>query len=567
MRISRREILGLGGFALLGSVGYRMRSLDGVVSLHPTSNPAATNAGLLSEVHPLGFPPVTAEAGYLRDSLGNFLYSLHGDKVLTDWGSVRKMLAGVVVLEEKRDVLDTELVAILQADINTTGPEFQSGLAHGEQVIWRDVLKLMLVPSMSDVAAAITRVLGEELRLKYGIGDSAQQAIGYWMSNVAVRAGAKNVITLTNTSTHIGTVQDEVLPQNMYASSHALAQCLEFVLSYPELLEIMQLQSVSVEVGGSNPRTITHGTVDRLRAAWDATGSSTGYEFYGYVAGKTGDTTTWGNQVFSCEMPSGDTVYGAVYKSFSRELRVQDIIRTIMAAENHHPHLRGAETAADPHAANVAFRILGDMADSGPLARTITNSSVTTEASDFGSAMVFNSAGLTVGGTAPGLGVDDFTLEVYLRGNGQAQASTVVLAGHWRAIALGRGWMLQLDGSEVQFLYSVDGNNPITVSFPLDRAYLMNGAPSTITVQRSGASLAVFVHGIRSAVHNIGSATIYNPSASPVTIGSRQGAGSATERHFAGLIEEVTLTLGVVRYGMAGYRPRYRPARWDSLTP
>lgn len=552
MGISRRELLGLAAVAAGGAAIWRMR-MDG------TETTASA-----PEIRPMpsaNFPPVSAQAGHLYDSAGTILYSKQGDKLLTEWGSVRKILAAVVVLENKADVLDSEYVTILESDILTTGPEFRSGVADGEQITWRDVLKLLLVPSMSDVASAITRVLGEELRLAHGIGDTAQQAIGYWMADVAARAGARNVLTLTATSNHMGQVQGEILPQNMYASCHALAKCMQYVLTLPVLRDIIQSQSVSVEVGGSNPRTITHGTVDRMRDAWDAAGALTGYTLGGYIGGKTGDST-WGSQLFGCEMPSGIAVYGTLYKSTTRTLRAHDIVRTLMAAESQFPHLRAAEVAADPHAADVAFRILG-ASDDGPLARTVTNDGVTTEASDFGSSMVFAAGGLIVGGPPPVLGSDDFTLDLLLRGNGASQASTVVVAAHWRAVPGGRGWMVQLDGNEVQFLYAVDGNNPVTVAFPLDRGYLMNGAPTTVSVQRVGPDLAVFVHGIRSAVHNIGSAAIFNPSVSPVTLGYRQGTGSGMERHYGGVIEEAALTLGVARYSMAGYRPRFRAARWD----
>lgn len=516
---------------------------------------------------PSAIPPGTYEAGYLYDDRGNLLYTLSGDNVLDDWASTRKFLAAVVVLEEKGDVLDSELVTITNDDINSTGPEFRSGLSDGDQVTWRDIIELMLVPSMSDVAATVTRVLGAELQVKYGVGNTPAQAIGYWMSTAAIRAGARNTITLTNNSSSVSPPPGELLTNNMYTTPHQLARCLQFALQNPFIKEIMQMASVSVNVQGPNPRTITHGTIDRMRAAWDSTGVLTGYEFDGYIAGKTGDST-WGNQVFACEMPSGDTVYGSVYKSTTRDLRVRDIIRVLMCAENHYPHLRSPEVAADPSHADVSFRVQGGspIVDSGPAGRTITNDGVTTAATDYmtETALEFDgSSTLTIGGSPPNLSDDDFTLEVYLRGGGTTPSTPFILAGQWQAVSGGRGWMVQVESNRIDFFYSTTGDNQQSLFHRIDLDYLLNGSPSHVCVMRSGADLAVYFNGIRSAVHNIGSASIFLPS-SPVMIGGRMSSGSGTERHYVGFVDEVILTTGVARYGIAGFRPRYRPHRWDT---
>lgn len=515
---------------------------------------------------PASTPPGTFESGYLYDSLGNFLYTLSGDNVLDDWASTRKILAAVVVLEEKGEVLDSELVTITDDDINSTGPEFRSGLQDGDQVTWGGILQLMLVPSMSDVAATVTRVLGAELQTKYGVGNTPAQAIGYWMSTVAIRAGARNTITLTNNSASVSPPPGELLTNNMYTTPHQLARCLQFVLKIPAIKEIMQMASVTVDVQGSNPRQITHGTIDRMRAAWDSTGALTGYEFDGYVAGKTGDAT-WGNQVFACEMPSGDTVYGAVYKSQTRDLRVRDIIRMLMSAENHYPHLRASEEGADPHFSDVEFRVQGGapISDSGPQERAITNDGVTTAATDYmtGTALEFDGEStLSIGGASPELGADDFTLEIYLRGGETLPTTPFIPVGQWKAVTGGRGWMVQIESNRIDFFYSTTGNDQQSLSHSVPLTYLLNGSPSHICVMRSGADLAVYFNGIRSAVHNIGTASINNPS-SPLMIGGRESSSSGTERHYSGFIDEVILTKGVARYGSDGFRPRYRPHRWD----
>ncbi len=513
-------------------------------------------------------PPVmSASSAALIDDDGVLLYKTTAtgpDKVLGDWYSTRKILAAMVVWDEKQAVWESELVTITGADINTQpSGEWSTGLLDGDQMTWKDIVGLMLIPSKSDVAATVTRVLGQYLIDKYGTGADTQQAIGYWMGMAAAQAGAPNLIALTNDAS----VSGEYIATQLTSSKRSMALVMRrLVADYPTLVTLMQQRSVTVNVVGPNPKTLTFPSMDRLQNVLTSAGVEADSSVPGYIAGKTGDAGEVGHQIFGADMPSGNKVFGVVRASTTRDNRAQDIRRLLMAAENHFPHLRSAEVAADPHAASVGLRIKAALpaTDSSPSARAITNAGVTSEASTYmdGTALLFSSDYLRVDGGAPVLGASDFTAEVFLRGAGLTQPTTTDLFGQWRTVTGGRNWAIQLSSTEIIFWYSIDGSDSYSVRFPMSRTFLLNGAPTHIVVMRQGTSLVIFVNGQPSPITNIGATAFYSSATSSLMVGARVSSGGAAENYFNGLIDEALLTVGVARYPLTGFRSRYRTNRW-----
>lgn len=521
--------------------------------------PTDTNAAVT-------LPPISGSTGVLLDSSGVCLYNNSStDKVLGEWKSVRKILAAMVVWEEKQAVWDSELVTVTSADIDPVAPEWQSDLEDGDQLTWEGIVQLMLVPSKSDVAATVTRVLGAELMAKYGTGDNAQRAIGYWMGVAAVRCGVPNSVAFTNTA---GTVSDELLNDTMIASPRSIALMLRQTLQNTVLADIMASKQVTVDVSGPDPRTVSFRSMDRMQDVWNASDTPTDSTVAGYVGGKTGDAGS-GSQTYSITAPSGEVLYGVVKGATDEKARAHDIRRIVMASENDFARLRSAETAPDPDAADVKLKIESAFppVDEGPVGMTVTNTGVTQVASSYmdGDALVFNgSSYLTMSGTAPVLGSSDFTIELFLYGNGATYGSTIAdVFGQYRAISGGRSWAFQISSTAVTFFYSSNGTAFASVAFTIGRTFLLNGAPTHICAQRSGADLVLFINGIPTAVHNIGATAIHSPGATSVMLGARQSAGGSAENFYAGMIQEATVTVGAARYSQAGFRPRYRPARWD----
>ena len=520
----------------------------------------------LGSILPVNAPVISGSSATLVDEEGHLLYqsiAVAPDKVLGDWYSTRKLLSAMVVWDEKQAVWESELVTVTSADTATTSGEWASGLLDGDQLTWKGIVELMLVPSKSDVAATVTRVLGGHLMQKYGTGADTKQAIGYWMGMAAAKAGAPNLIALTNDAS----VSCEYIATQLTSSIRSMALVMRrFVAEYPALVSIAQQRSVSVQVAGANPKTLTFQGMDRLQNVLDSAGAATGSPVPGYIGGKTGDLGETGHQVFGAYMPSGGKVFGAVRTSTTRENRAQDVRRMLMAAENDFTHLQSSETVADPYAASVGLRIKATLpaTDSSPNSRSITNAGVTSEESAYmgGTALFFSSGYLQVDGAAPVLGGLDFTTEVFLRGAGLAQPVTTDLFGQWRTVAGGRNWAIQLSDTEIIFWYSITGSDSYSVRFPMSRTFLLNGAPTHIVVMRQGTSLVIFVNGQPSPATNIGTTTFYGAATSSLMLGARASSGGAAENYFNGLIDEAILTVGVARYPLTGFRSRYRPSRW-----
>lgn len=540
---------------------YRVQFISGSQSAVSAEQQITAPSGQSAPLSPLA---LISSAAHLYDSTGSLLYSLNGDRVQNEWASVRKILSGLVVVEEKGDVLDSELVTVTSDDI-AVATEWQSGFSAGDQVTWRGLLDLMLVPSKTDAAHTVNRVMGQHLLDKYGIGGTVERAMGYWMATTAIRSGARNVITLTNRGS---TPYDEILSGNMYAPPSQLSRCLEFVLKNSTMGTILQQQSVSVPVAGGG--TLNWNSVDTLQRTVTI-GSTTdlGGSIEDYIAGKTGDGT-WGNQVFAYEMPSGVNVYGALWHSSTRVRRHQDIVRLLMQSENNFSHLRSSESVSDPDESSVFLRVQGSslpVSDSGPNTFPLTSSGVSSVSSDYMNANALRFAGsgyITAGENIPTLGSGDFTIEAFLRGNGTFPSGQRIVVGAYRSSNGFRGWQLSINDTHVLFIHSVDGNGFIETQAALPSSFILNGNLTHLCVMRSGSDLAVYVNGQSGEKRDMTGVTIFTPtSGTELVIGAREVSGEGSyEQGITADIDEVIITPGVARYSPLGFRPTYRSNRW-----
>lgn len=57
--------------------------------------------------------------------------------------------------------------------------------------------------------------------------------------------------------------------------------------------------------------------------------------------------------------------------------------------------------------------------------------------------------------------------------------------------------------------------------------------------------------------------TIFDASSTDLIVGARETSGGGSyEQYLNADVDEVIITEGVARYPVAGFRPRYRAARW-----
>lgn len=478
------------------------------------------------------------------------------------WYSSRKMLIALVLMRFKATVLDTEAVIVTAEDIASTSGEWLSGLAAGDSVTWRDILNLMLVPSKSDIAATVERVLGAELLASYHLGSSAREAIAIAMEQEAQKAGCLRPLCMAASSL----VSGETVNELVLASCDDMARIIQRVYRNTTLRAIMQQTSITVTVTTGTAKTLTLASMDRVQGALDTSGTSTGAAPARYGIGKTGDVSDGsGHQTFCWTTLSGKIASGSVRAVSSRVRRQMCVLQTIMAAESLIASFRGAETAADPQASSVALRVVGTaVADVSVGARTLTNVGISIEASDYmlGQALVFASGDYATVAEPLELGSGDFTIEAFIQGSGSAQGDFI---SQWKTVTGGRGFEFGVDTTQVYFYVSTTGSDSSMVAVcPIPTTYvLQNGGPMHVCAQRSGSSLRVFVNGVPGPSYNIGSSAIYSPASTPTVIGGRMSSAAVFERGFVGKMDELIVTKGMARYGMKQFIPVYRNMRWN----
>lgn len=482
--------------------------------------------------------------------------------VMQDWYSVRKMLIALVIMRHKSDVLDTEQVVVTAEDIATTSGEWLSGFTAGDIITWRDVLKLMLIPSKSDIAATAERVIGGELLTSERRGGNYREAMGVAMTEEAILSNCSRTLCLGAAAS----ISGEVINQQVLAQCDDFARVIRRVYDNSTIRDIMQQKSISVTVTGSNPKTIAADSMDRNQRFCDTSGNPTGVSIPRYLIGKTGDLTSTGHQTFCWQTFSGDIASASIRGNLSRPRRQMCVNQTIMEAESRMVDFRSPEIATDPHAQSVMLHVAGDgIADISPSARTIANNGAQLASSDYmrGSAIDFKNGNfLDVGGDF-NLESDDFTIEAFIQGTDTYPAALSIIS-RWKAVDGGRSFDLALDNTSVKFYYSADGiTSTIYATAAIGSNYILaNGGPMHVCAQRAGSSIRLFVNGVPGDTITF-NGSIFNAPNTKTIIGGRMSATEVFERPLVGKINEIMVTKGVARYDMRGFLPYYREKRFD----
>lgn len=490
------------------------------------------------------------------------LDSGHADSIRGDNFSTRKILAAMVIVDEKQAVLDTEYVTITSEDINSTGGEWLTGFQVGDQVTWRDLLKLLLVPSKSDIAATCNRILGEYLRNKYKVGANNDQSFGYFMTQAGLRSGCIDIMAFSNSPTYPTNSHDvSVTPHQTLFSARTMATLIGYVYGrYPILVDILKSTAISVAVKRGDQSV----NLSFLSMTKNQHGSG------GYEIGKTGDSGELGHEMFVFTTPSGHKVCGVALENPSRDSRWVNVSSMMLSLPNLHPEYRSLETATDPNESSLAFRVQGDaFTDVSPNKKNVTaiSTAKTQESIYFKDRAIYldGQSGFLVDGVT-NIGLKDFTLEVYFRKiDGIVISSAAEVVGQWTAVDNGRSWGLQLDApSKIIFWMSQDGKTLDSLETNIPTPMLTKKMPIHIVVQRKSGELAIFVNGVlmiaRGSVINI------YPTLSNILVGCRSTTIGGKEyiNFLPGVeIHEVSMKLGVAEYDMKGFTPTYRWRRWD----
>ncbi len=487
----------------------------------------------------------------------------HADSIRGNNHSTRKLLAAMVVIDEKLDVLDTEYVTITSDDLVAVGEEWLSGLIAGDQITWESLLKIMLVPSKSDVAATCNRILGEHIRNKYKIGKNNDQAFGYFMTQAGLRSGCVDMLAFSNSLGFPSASHDfNSAGSKTLFTARSMATVIGYVYArYPRLVEILKSTSISVEVKrGENTINLSFPTIPLNQH-----GGSGGYEI-----GKTGDAGELGHEMFVFSAPSGDKICGVALDNPSRISRWANVSSFMLSLPNLKPEYRSAEIATDPNSSSLTFRVQGDsLTDISPNRKTVAavgNASIQDSLFFKDKAIHLPSASGVLIGDGAEIGLSDFTLEVYFRKtDGLNINSTAELIGQWTRVANGRSWAIQLlSGNEICFWYSLDGSDSYSIATNIPSSMLIKKMPIHITVQRKSGVLALFINGVMMVSENV-NLNFYS-TLSNILVGCRATTigGTTYENHLSGVeLHEASMKIGIAEYDMSGFTPIYRWCRWD----
>lgn len=144
------------------------------------------------------------------------------------------------------------------------------------------------------------------------------------------------------------------------------------------------------------------------------------------------------------------------------------------------------------------------------------------------------------------LGSGDFSIDLWVRFNGDPGTGTVSFVGHWNTSGNQRGWLFSLSNNQLRFQWSTDGSATSTVQGAWN--------PASVTwyylsaTRRSGV-IYLFADGI--LITSGAAAATFFDSTSSLHI----GAHSAGTEPLNGWIDDVRITKGAARYTTNFSRP------------
>lgn len=220
----------------------------------PTSapQPTPTPAGLASgnawrtpggPAVPVGGPSLSAKAAFAVDLTNQSeLYALHPDEPLPPASTTKLMTALVTVKHVDLD----DLVTIDPGDLVDPTIYSHMGLGAGDQVTVHDLLAGLLLPSGGDAARALARYVGASLLGSAG-GDPTARFVQE-MNALAASLGMSGA--------HFDDPDGVDAPDHVM-TARDLAIAAAALFEYPALTNLVDQQTLTVQVQGPNARTLT----------------------------------------------------------------------------------------------------------------------------------------------------------------------------------------------------------------------------------------------------------------------------------------------------------------------
>lgn len=148
-----------------------------------------------------------------------------------------------------------------------------------------------------------------------------------------------------------------------------------------------------------------------------------------------------------------------------------------------------------------------------------------------------------VSDSALNVGTGDFTIEGWIRYNGDPGTSPRTLAAKWTETGNQREWILQSQDNTINFWLSTDGSNAANYG-----GGAFDPAADTwyhLAVVRDGTTIRTFAHGVQIDTSPIAVETELHTGTSPLYVGQSDGG---FPNYHNGWIDDFRFTVGVARY-------------------
>lgn len=508
----------------------------------------------LPPITTLEFPGSGSFRGVARLMDGTILYDMTGNtNMFSSVHSIKNLVIAAVVIDEQTPYLDMKDQVYLSS-YRTGLTDNLSPLENGDLVSYRDLISLLLMGQYEDIAVMISSLLGS------GDHDVFTQKMNDFVANI------ENPLISSFYGAAIS-IADPVGISNAYK----LADWLQhFEENYEIIRNMSRLADRTFAVFGANAREVTI-TNSNPYLVWSRVD-------YGKINDLVTATFPFSGLVQKLEMPADIPVYVSMHQFSTEVERHMAFTSALMGLEDDFPFLTAGTTDFDLNFSNVSLLIGNSISlvDRSNIQNEVFNSPTgyTHENRDTkgwirSHALNGTSGYITVyDNPSLRLGDADFTLEMFLRGNG-INTNMILFAKDGDSEAQ-RSYMMRFSNTDLQFIYMLDGASAMetwTIPYALKNTFF-NGARRHLCLQRNGDDLAIYVNGRVIGTRTLPTDAAFQDCAMPFNIGCNgdplylPNPTSGWYGRFK--LDNLRLTKGITRYDMAGFPVRTTPFKTGS---
>lgn len=535
--------------AVLKKVGYDKWLLLGAANQEGTEVPVV-------EVITQEWPGSGLFGGVARQIDNELLYDMTlSSTVASTVHAIKNIVIAMIVIDEKGTVLEAKDLIYLDRYKTGVHIDDQSDLVEGAVVSFRDLLTLLLLGKKEDVAVMISELLG----------DPADYLVFVSKMNTYVNQFESPLVTSFYSAA--------VVQANPVGTSnvHMMAKWLQHLEeNYEVLRSMLRNPTRTFTFFGPNTADITTPNHNQY-LAWERVD----YGVDNII--DTGGLFTGYGLVAKLEYPSNIPVYIGL-ANLASELELHYAFTSgMLGLEDQFPYLTGGVSEPDGQFTNVVLMI-----GNGATLRDRSNIQNQVSLSPTGAVVQERDTkgwirGYQFNGVAGYIQVHDgntlrmkaadFTIEMFLRGNGDKPSYT--LFSKYSTASADWGYKLQVIGDDLVFTYMVEGEAaPVVWTLPFNKAVVMNGARRHLTLQRIGDELSIYINGRLLGSHTMVADAFLRDTSAPFVIGADNdpfyGVAPTAGMYGLFILDNIRITKTVARYPQEGFPVQTTPFKTGS---